>query len=316
MSLSGNKHEKNNAPITEAEINLTELIVVVWKGKYVIFLCILLSSILSIAVALSISNVYRSEALLAPVGSDTNGLGGIANQFGGLASLAGVNIASGGSDKTVMGIEVLKSRAFFSKFSERENVLVELMAAEDWDPMTNELILKPEIYDADSNKWVREVDSPRQPKPSLQESYLRFRSILSVSQDPTSGFVKISVEHFSPYVAQKWVEWLILDINETIRQQEIDQAQRAIDYLTEQIENTKIAELQTGFFELIKTQTETKMLANANPEFLFKVLDPAVVPEARSKPNRALMCILGSLLGAMVGTVFVLIRHFRIKKRK
>jgi LPS O-antigen subunit length determinant protein (WzzB/FepE family) len=65
-----------------------------------------------------------------------------------------------------------------------------------------------------------------------------------------------------------------------------------------------------GFFELIQSQTETIMLANASPEYLFKTLDPAVVPEMKAGPKRALICILGSLLGALLGGLIVLVRYF------
>jgi uncharacterized protein involved in exopolysaccharide biosynthesis len=71
-----------------------------------------------------------------------------------------------------------------------------------------------------------------------------------------------------------------------------------------------LAELQSGFFELIQSQTETIMLANASPEYLFKTLDPAVVPELKSKPKRALICVLGSILGGMLGVLIVWVMHF------
>ena len=43
---------------------------------------------------------------------------------------------------------------------------------------------------------------------------------------------------------------------------------------------------------------------------MFKTVDPAIVPELKSKPNRALTCILGTLLGGMLGVVLVLIRYY------
>ncbi|MDA8663307.1 hypothetical protein N9L73_07355 [Luminiphilus sp.] len=35
-----------------------------------------------------------------------------------------------------------------------------------------------------------------------------------------------------------------------------------------------------------------------------------MVPEEKSKPSRALICVLGTLLGGMLGMVIVLIRHY------
>jgi uncharacterized protein involved in exopolysaccharide biosynthesis len=80
--------------------------------------------------------------------------------------------------------------------------------------------------------------------------------------------------------------------------------------LKQQVANTSLADLQSMFFELIQSQTETVMLAQVRPEYVFKTIDPAVVPEEKSKPSRALICVLGTLLGGMLGVVIVLIRHY------
>jgi len=281
-----------------------------WAGKITIILTTFVASVIAVAIALSMPNIYRSEALLSPVSADGGGMNGLASKFGGLASLAGVSLGGGGFDKTTMGIEVLKSRTFFADFVSKYPVMVDLMASNGWDSNTNKVLIDTEIYDVDSHVWVREAKAPRKSEPSVQEAHEEFSKLLSVSQDKESSFITIAIEHYSPYVAKQWVDWLVQDINNTIRNQEVQQAQRSIDYLLNQIEQTKLAELQMGFFELIQSQTETIMLANASPEYLFKTLDPAVVPELKAKPSRALICVLGGLLGGMLGVLVVLVRHF------
>ena len=52
------------------------------------------------------------------------------------------------------------------------------------------------------------------------------------------------------------------------------------------------------------------MLANVSKDYVFDVIDPPVAPELKSKPPRALICVLGTLLGGMLGVVVVLIRHY------
>ncbi|MCP3429109.1 Wzz/FepE/Etk N-terminal domain-containing protein [Opacimonas viscosa] len=292
------------------EIDLKELFTALWAGKKIIIGTTFIASVLAVVFALSMPNIYRSEALLAPVGADGGGMSGLASKFGGLASLAGVSLPGGGGDKTTMGIEVLKSRAFFAEFVNKYPVMVDLMAAKGWNSGSNTVLINSDVYDVDNKEWLREVDAPRTPEPSVQEAHEVFKGLLSVSQDKESSFVTISVEHFSPYVAKQWVDWLVQEINNTIREQDVAQAQRSIDYLKEQIQATQLADLQAGFFELIQSQTETIMLANASPEYLFKTLDPAVIPELKAKPKRALICVLGAMLGGMLGVLVVLIRHF------
>ena len=120
----------------------------------------------------------------------------------------------------------------------------------------------------------------------------------------------VSIDHQSPIIAARWVNWLVEDVNAAVKAQEVAEAEKSIEYLKQQVANTSLADLQAMFFELIQSQTETVMLAEVRPEYVFKTIDPAVVPEEKSKPRRALICVLGTLLGGALGVVIVLIRHF------
>ena len=92
-------------------------------------------------------DIYRAEALLEPNDQDgASGLAALAAQYGGLAGLAGINLNSAPSGKTEFALEVLKSRLFISKFIERHEILIPLMAARDWDIQTGELDIDPDIY--------------------------------------------------------------------------------------------------------------------------------------------------------------------------
>ena len=51
------------------------------------------------------------------------------------------------------------------------------------------------------------------------------------------------------------------------------------------------------------------MLANISKDYEFDMSGPPFAPELKSKPSRALICVLSTLLGGMLGVVIVLIRH-------
>lgn len=303
-------------PYADDEIDLKELFGVLWAGKLQIIGVTAIAAIIAVALALYMPNIYRSEALVSPVSASGGGMGGLASKFGGLASLAGISLPSGGSDKTGLGIEVMKSRQFLQDFIAKRQILPDLMAVEKWNASSGEVVYDEEVYLAANKQWVREAKPPRTSTPSVQEAHEAFLKVLSVSQDKESGFVTIAIEHESPVVAQQWVTWLVEDINETIRKQDVEQAERSIAYLKEQISSTSLADLQAGFFEMIQSQTETIMLAKASPEYLFKTLDPAVVPELKAKPKRALIAVLGTMLGGMLGVLIVLIRHYAFKEEQ
>ena len=306
--------DSKNKRHSDVHIDLYKILSVLWAQKSLILISTFMAFITAMFVSLSIPNTYRSEALLAPVSSDTDGLGGLASQFGGLASLAGVSLPGGSDDKITMGLEVLKSRKFFANLIEKYDVLVPLMAAEAWDAENNQLLIDSKVYDKEAGLWLRDVKAPRKKEPSVQEAYDVFLQKMKIQEDKETGFIRLSIEHYSPYIAKNWVDMLIFEINETVREQDLSQAERSIAYLHEQIKSTPLAELQAGFFELIQSQTETIMLAKASPEYIFKTVDPAIVPELKAKPQRALICVLGVLLGGMFGVFIVLVRNFMFPK--
>jgi uncharacterized protein involved in exopolysaccharide biosynthesis len=101
------------------ETDLRELFAVIWQGKWLIIAITAVFAIGSVIFAINQPNIYKSEALLAPADTEQSGggLGALAGQFGGLASMAGINLGGGGGvDKTQMAIEVMKSRQFTSDF--------------------------------------------------------------------------------------------------------------------------------------------------------------------------------------------------------
>ena len=171
------------------------------------------------------------------------------------------------------------------------------------------------LYDTGSATWVRAVRPPRPVQPSVQDAHeVFFDELLSITEDKKSGFVSLSIAHYSPMVAQQWVTWLVEDINNTLRAQDVAEAENSIAYLKTQVDATSLTDLQSRFFEMIQSQTETIMLAKVREEYAFKTVDPAVIPEQKDNPKRAQICLLGTLLGGMLSVLWVLIRHYALNR--
>ena len=315
MSDSSYNPSTVNNMAMDDEIDLKELFMVLWGGKWLISAVTGLAAAISVVVALSLPNIYTASALLAPAESSGGGLSGLMKQYGGLASLAGVSLPGGEEgSRAQLGMQLMKSRAFIGDFVERRNILPELMAVESWNAGSGDIVFDTEIYDAASKTWVRDVEPPKVAKPSAQEAHRAFVEVLGVSEDKQTGYVTVAIDHQSPVVAAQWVNWLVEDVNAAVKAQDVSEAEKSIEYLKQQVANTSLADLQAMFFELIQSQTETVMLAEVRPEYVFKTIDPAVVPEEKSKPSRALICLLGTLLGGMLGVVIVLIRHYALSE--
>lgn len=295
----------------ENEIEFRELIRVIWKGKFIVLIVTAIFVLASVIFAINQPNIYKSEVLLVPAEHEGRGsLSGLAGQFGGLASLAGVSLDGGGGGKTQLALQILRSRQFTSAFIQKHKVLPELMASRSWSRETNKLNYDEEMFNAENSEWVRKVSAPFKPTPSMQEAYKVFSKLLSVSNDEDTGIVTLSIQHLSPYIAQKWVTWLVEDINLTMKERDVIEAEKSTVYLQRQLEQTNVADIREVLYRLIEEQTKTIMFANVRDEYVFKTIDAALVPEEKFKPNRALILILGAMFGGMFAVILVLVRYF------
>ena len=291
------------------EIDLFELFQNLWEDKWLISAITCVAAVVSVLVALWLPNIYQASTLLRPQSSE-GGMGGLARQYGGLASLAGISLPSGdGQSKTQLALEVLKSKKFAYDFATRHDLLPALFAAESWDWGTETLSLDPEVYDPSAGGWVREVQPPRTAAPSPQEVHELWNETVSVSEEKDSGFVTLSIKHRSPVYAKEWLDLLVIDINETLRAQDLAESERAVAYLEGQLKQTNVAEIRELLTGLLRSHMESRMMATVEPNYAFSVIDPPTVPELKSEPKRALICVLGTLLGGMLGVVVSLMQR-------
>ena len=293
------------------EIDLRELFSVVWAGKILIVAITAVFALVSVGYALSLANQYKASAVVSPAQSGGSSLGAMAGQLGGLASLAGINIGSGESNETQEAMEIMQSWGFMEEFIQTHDLQVPIYAAIGWDKGSNSLKLNSDLYDATSERWLIEDDESGENRaPSSWELYEKFRDRVAVSQDKKSGLINISVEYYSPQIAKQWVDLFIITINDYMRARKLEQVNRNIEYLTAQIDKTAIADMREVFYQLVEEQTKSKMLAEASPEYAFVTVSRAMVPEQKSQPKRALVCILGALLGGMLSVLWVLVRRY------
>lgn len=288
------------------EVDYEYLFTQVWKAKFQILLVTALFTLFGILWALSQPNVYRAQALLAPSEENSGGgLSAMATEFGGLASLAGVNLGKGSVDKSTMALEVLQSRAFITEFINKRNLDVYLFAAKDFKD--DELVIDESIYDVTSKKWNESVLLPGMTRPTDWDLFNSFIDVLKVSQDKTTSLVTVSVDYYSAKVAKNWVDWLIVDLNEHIRNNDVVEAKTSVAFLEGQLKQTSVSDMHSMFYKLIEKQYQTIMLANVREQYMFKVLDPAVVPQDKIAPKRALIACLSMVIGFLLSTFAIVI---------
>ena len=296
------------------DINLVEIFQTIWRNKISIIIIVLLSAILSVGYALSLPNIYISKAILAPTDID-NSLESKLKSYAGFMDLPGAS-KSKSIPRSTEGLERLKSFEFFSKHIVPNIKLEDIFAIKEWNPIENKIIYNESIFNSSNSLWVRQVSFPLKTKPSNQELYAYFYENLSINEDSKTSFITISIEHISPYIAKEWVEIMINKINLSMSMADQLVAKEYIEFLNESYNNTKVQSIKEVISGLQEEQMKKLMLASSNDEYVFKIIDPPIVPEIKSSPNRALICIAGTTIGVIFSLCFIfLMRLFKdIKK--
>ena len=308
---------ENNTQISDQyddEIDLRELFSVLWAGKVKIIAITAVFAVASVIYALSVPNQYKATALLAPAQSDGGGLSGALGQLGGLASLAGVSIGGGESSESQIAQEIMKSWSFVEGFIADNDLAVEVYAAEGWSRVSNQLKIDNDVYEVETKSWlVEDAHTGKEGPPTSWQLFEAFSDKLSVSEDKKSGLVSVSIEYYSPQIAKQWLDLYISAINKHMQARQVEKVSNNISYLEAQIGKTSIAEMREVFYTIIEEQTKNKMVAEASPDYAFVAVSPSMVPEEKSQPKRALICILGTLLGGMLSVLLVLVMHYARK---
>ncbi len=276
--MNPTEQEKPAVSDVGGEIDLLILIRMIWAHRILIGCVSLTFGVLAAIYAFTARPEFRAETSLtdAPDGS-MGAAASLMNQFGGLASLAGINV-SGGDHKMRDARAVLKSRALAEEFIARRKLV--------------DVILE----NADQRTLWRAVE--------------RFRkSVVTIREDNRAGLVLVTIDWRDAEVAADWANAYVALANEIIRRRALEEATRNIAYLNEQLTKTNSIEVQRVMFNLIENETKNSMLASGREEYAFAVVDRARVPEIRVSPKRALLVLGGLIFGGIIGSIFVFVRR-------
>src|SRR5262249_27013983 len=224
-------------------------------GKWTVLASIAICTSLAIALAYVLPVKYRAETLLKTARVETNVMGQL-GLAGGLASLAGLNLPT--DDRSAEGRAVLESKEFAMEFVRNEQLLPVLFASQ---------------WDAAAGRW-RNQDPKRMPTELDADRVLRDR-VRTVSQDPQTRMVLVSIEWTDPELAASWANKMVALLNEKMRKDAMERSGRNLEYLRKEFETTNVAPVRDAIARLMETELQTSMLASVQQDYAFRVIDRA-----------------------------------------
>jgi LPS O-antigen subunit length determinant protein (WzzB/FepE family) len=284
----------------EDAINLKPLFFYIRSKLSYIALITALVTILGVLVSLALPNIYESKTLLTP-SNQSESMSSMLGSYSSLAGIAGIDLPESSANKSTEAIARINSFDFFAENFLPQIKLEDLLAVKSWKSDTNEILYNDKLFDSNNNKWVRDAKPPKSVMPSDQEAYERYKKILSLSENRKTGYVSISIKHQSPYLAKDWLDIIIKNINETMRDLDKSSAASAIQFLNKEAESIKFTELKDVISNLLESQMQTFMLASVNENYVFKVISTPLVSELKISPNRFFIFCLSVFLGLMIG---------------
>ena len=94
---------------------------------------------------------------------------------------------------------------------------------------------------------------------------------------------------------------------------DLSKAKASYDYLMKEANAATLVEMNKALALMIERELNTIMLADLTEEYIFEILDPAVVPELKSYPSRTSMTLYGLIISGLLSSILAIILFFNNK---
>jgi hypothetical protein len=281
-------------PNDEDALGFTKIISTLSQSWKPLLTATMLGAVLAGALSYAMPKTYRARMILAPVSDDTLSGSVLNSQLGGIAALAGGLGLGAAGQQRAESFATLTSDGFARDFIVQEN-LMPILFAKLWDPKAGGWRPgKPPMLEAGVRKFTHEV--------------------LFATENHNTGLVTVMVEWYSPDLAATWANRMVDMVNDRLRAEATRAAERSIHYLNDQLAKNNVLELHQAISRLIEQQVNRAMVANVRRDYAFRVVDPAVPPDLRFRPQRFVMAIVGAATGFTLGLIYVW--AYRARRRK
>jgi uncharacterized protein involved in exopolysaccharide biosynthesis len=334
----------------DLNFDLRKFISVVWKEKILVILVTFLTVCLGIFYAFMVQEEFQTNGKILPE-LQSKGSAGL-SQFAGLASLAGVDLASiGGSSIDAVRPDlypnVINSTPFYLELLKHEVVTRENKKM-TFEQFYHEVIEKGEAPDEKLTEKYPVKDSSLIIIDRLNEIRLRnLRERISASLDKKSGVITIVSKMPDPVVAASTTNFAMTYLMKYVTDYRTEKLRADVAYLGSQVAASRgkyfstqekkakytdqfqdmqlqIADIQrerleseyrissTFYNELLKKYEEAKFKLHQETP-VFKVLEPPVTPVKKLKPKRAVIAFMFMVFGFGLGCLAAMKRNNNYK---
>lgn len=286
------------------DLDLKEFIATILDGRRLLMCVSVISALIGVWIAWSSPNVYSADAIVAVRGPSTSLAGAINRSSLDILGLGAVTQTRLSPTDVAVAMEKLKSRDFLVKFARDRKLVPQLLAVEHWDPGSGSLLYDNKLYNSDTGDWMQWGGVALR-EPSDNDIFLNLFARIKITNTENIGIFKITIEHESPILAALWVGWVIEDLNNLVRTEQADLAGALAQGLNNELLEVSEVSVRNALSQVIENKTIEKLLIGAERNYVFKVIDPPIVPKSRSRPKKLLIVSRWVSFGLLV-SLFIL----------
>ena len=291
------------------EIDLRELFSALWRGKFLIMLCMIAAIVLASFYLRSAERKYTVTYVFTPVVSDDSAPN--LSSLGGLASLAGVSLPSSSSGDFKTFKYLLKSEEV-AAFVLTDEALVQEIFANEWDAESASYQRPP---DGQYTPYIRSLNLLL--TGAMQSAYVEPNAArlsnwmigaFTASEDRDTGFLTLSSETTSPNMMLELMERVTTETDRLLKERYIQTSKKTVGFYEQQLSKARAREHREALAKLIAQEDQKLMLASKGSFFVAKPLTSPSVSLHPTSPKTSLVLALSVVLGVFFGAALVLIR--------
>ena len=301
--------QMSQTSVGDDEIDLRELFIALWRGKWLISLCVAIAIALASFYLRTAEKKYTVSYVFKPVASEDTqpNLAGL----GGLASFAGISLPTSGSGDFIAFKMLLKSQEVSELLMKDENLLKAVFINE-WDP-SRKVYDKPvpgTLTPYISTLKLILTGSAEDPyiKPNAARLADWISEEMSVSEDRDTGFLTLSSESAAPDLMLEIMSRLAAETDQLLKERFISTAEQTMTFYQSKLAAARAREHREALAKLIAQEDQKQMLASKGSYFVAEPLTTPSVSLYPTSPKASLVLALSVVLGGFFGAALVLIR--------
>ena len=257
---------------------------------------VLFISLLAVVVSLFFVFYYQSEARLtaAEVESAPSGSSSFISSLPAGLGTPDLN------DSIIEAREIISSRDFFKRLLQYDGIYQGLLDPYSYDTDDAEAPIKDPSIALDI-----EMDSRFYDAMNTFSRALEFEDVLEYD------YFTIRYTHYNPKFCKHILDIIIKELNLQKKDKDINEANKAISFLTTRILDVSNAEVRGSISRLIESQLKREMIANMRDEYLVSIVDSPALPIVKAGPKRLLIFLI-----SFISSIIVLIPIYAYRQNR